>query len=85
LSGGAGTPSKLSKVEQQKAVGEGLTAGCLILGHVELPSGKTDVELSFRKAWRSWAHTGTLPAVKVGPDRDDIYHIWPIAHADVGH
>jgi len=65
--------SKPSKAQQHKAVGEGLAVGCLILGRTELPSGKTDVELSFRRAWRTWPHARDFPAVKAGPERDDIY------------
>jgi hypothetical protein len=67
-------PSRLSKVQQQKAVGEGLAVGCLTLGLTQLPSEKLNVELSFRHAWRSWRPAHNFPSVQAGPTRDDIYY-----------
>lgn len=68
-------PGKPSKAAQQTAIGQGLAVGCLMLGHTNLPSQKTNIEFAFRKAWRDWPHAGQFPQVRSSVERDDIMRI----------
>ncbi|MCO4273245.1 hypothetical protein NG701_02165 [Pseudarthrobacter sp. HLT3-5] len=52
-----------TKDQQVKHVVEGLALGVLSRGVVRVAGGKIDMELAFNRAWRSWARSGSFPAI----------------------
>lgn len=64
-----------TRTQQLKTVGEGLALGAWMLGVTEVTGDTTRLQLDFRKAWREWAYAARFPAVKAGPDQDDVLHI----------
>lgn len=46
-----------------------------MLGVAGLPGKKGELELDFRRAWRTWKYAVRYPAVKADFDRDDVFRI----------
>lgn len=65
----------MTKAQQETMVGEGLAVGVLSLGVVAVTSNRLAVSSAFARAWRSWAHSGRIPSVRVDLAREDIFRI----------
>jgi hypothetical protein len=62
----------LTRNAQVVALGEGLALGAIMNGIVGVNGQKSELEWAFRRAWRRWEGSRTLPAVNAGPSRDDV-------------
>lgn len=63
----------MTKVTQQKALGEGLALGAIMAGISAIEGNKGNLELDFRAAWRRWPFADRFPSIKAGPAQDDIF------------
>lgn len=54
----------LNESTQQNALQQGLAVGCRALGITEITADWARVKQAFRRAWVSWDHTSTLPAIR---------------------
>lgn len=61
--------------QQEKAVGEGLAAGCVAIHFFEFTANKMVVDLAFIVAWRNWAWSSYFPSIKVTHSRNNLLHI----------
>ncbi len=67
--------AKLSKADQETAVGQGLALGCVALEGESFNTAKMTVELAFVHAWRSWSSRSHFPAVRAKLSRNDLLRI----------
>lgn len=49
--------------------------GCLALGITAVTSDKQAVETAFRRAWRDWGWSSTLPTIHASFERNDLLRI----------
>ena len=66
---------RLTKAQQETAVGEGLAVGCLAIGVIAVTSEKMAVELAFVRAWREWAWSSPFPVIHATHARNDLLRI----------
>jgi hypothetical protein len=66
---------KLSRANQETAVGEGLALGCVALGVESFNAAKMTIEFAFVRAWRDWSYRSHFPAVRADLRRNDLLRI----------
>lgn len=62
-------PVAVNESTQQNALQQGLAVGCRALGITEITADWDSVKQSFRRAWLTWDHAHTMPAI-----RHDLVH-----------
>ena len=66
---------KMTKTQQQKAVGQGLAVGCLSLGVTEVPYNKMGIYFAFGHAWSEWPWSSRFPSINASLQRNDLVNI----------
>ena len=66
---------RMTTVQQQVAVGEGLAIGCLDLGVSAVTSSKMAVELAFQRASPGWPRSSAFPSIHASLPRNDFLTI----------
>lgn len=67
--------NSMTGVQQQKAVGQGLALGALMLGVQAVNGDKGTLESDFRRAWRDWAYSAFFSAVRADVARNDLLRV----------